>query len=191
MKQPDAFCPVILRREAPKNLLLRGGRCFASLSMTALLAACAGPRLTAEDVAIAQYQADAARACYAAQALPAYADARDAALIAMARALSGDPCKATNVYDSRAAIAASQNAAASGIIGSVATAGIATAGIMAGADVLKTAVRGAGSTITGDNNVVTRAEGAASATGPDMSTTTTTTTTTTTHGPGSPPEVRP
>lgn len=159
-----------------------------SKSITALaaclsLAACAGPRLTAEDVAIAQYQAEAARACYAAQALPAYADARDAALIAMARALSGDPCKATNVYDSRAAIAASQNAAASGIIGSIATAGIATAGIIAGADVLKTAVRGAG--VHGDGNVA--ASGQASANHDES---TTTTTTTTTHGPGR-PEARP
>lgn len=137
-----------------------------------LLTGCSGPRITAEDVEIARHQAEAARACYAAQALPAYADARDAALVAMARALTGDPCKQTNVYDSRAAIAASQNAAASGIVGSVTTAGIATAGIIAGADVLKTAVKGAG--IHGDGNVA--ASGQASAHHDQSSTTTTTTT---------------
>ena len=115
---------------------------------------------------------------------PAYADARDAALMAMARALTGDPCKVTNVYDSRAAIAAAQNRAASGIVGSVATAGIATAGIIAGADVLKTAVRGAG--VHGDGNVT--ASGQASANHDQSSRTTTTTTTH--HGPGR-PEGRP
>ena len=149
-----------------------------SKSITALaaclsLAACAGPKITAEDVAIAHYQAEAQRACYAAQALPAYADARDAALVLMARSLGGDPCRATNVYDARHAIAREQNAAAGQIVGAVAAAGIAGVGIVAGADVLKSAVKGAGSTITGDGNVITRAEGSASASGPDLSTTTT------------------
>ena len=165
-----------------------------SKSITALaacmsLAACAGPKITAEDVAIAAHQAEAQRACYAAQQLPAFADARDAALIAMARALTGDPCRATNVYDARAKIAVAQNQAASGIVGNIATAGIAGIGIIAGADVMKTAVKSAGTRITGAGNIITRAEGSASATGPDMSTTTTTTTTT--HGPGRPPEARP
>ena len=123
------------------------------------LTACAGPKVTALDVEIARAHAEAQRACYAAHQFPDFADARDAALVAMARALTGDPCKATNVYDSRAAIAASQNAAAGQIVGTMATAGIATAGIIAGADVLKTAVRGAG--VHGDGNI--NASGQASA----------------------------
>lgn len=115
------------------------------------LAGCAGPQVTALDVEIARAHIEAQKACYAAQMPPAYADARDAALLALARAMTGDPCKQTNVYDARQAIAAAQNQAASSIVGSVATAGIATAGIIAGADVLKTAVRGAG--VHGDGNV--------------------------------------
>ncbi len=167
-----------------RNLPAIGGRCFVAALLSMTIAACAGPRITAEDVAIAQYQAEAARACYAANAYPAAEDARDAALLIMARALTGDPCRATNVYDARAKIAAAQNQAANGIVGNIASAGIAGIGIIAGADVMKTAVRGAGSTLTGDSNIITRAEGAASATGPDMSTTTTTT-----HHGG--PEARP
>ena len=151
---------------------------------------CSGPKLTPEDVAIAAYQAEAQRACWAAQQLPAFSDARDAALIAMARALTGDPCRQSNVYDARAKIAEAQNAAAGRIVGNIASAGIAGIGIIAGADVMKTAVKSAGSTLTGDNNVVTSAEGSASATGPDMSTTTTTTTTTH-HGGPQAPEARP
>jgi len=127
------------------------------------LAACAGPRVTALDVEIARHQAEAQRACWAAQQLPAFSDARDAALVMMARAISGSPCKATNVYEARAQIATAQNQAASGIVGSIATAGIAGVGIIAGADVLKTAVRGAGGSIVGDNNIATTASGQAAA----------------------------
>lgn len=119
-----------------------------------LLAACAGPKITAEDVAIAQAQAETARACYAAQALPAYSDARDAALVLMARSIGGDPCRSTNVYDARAQIAAAQNRAAGQIVGGLTTAGIAGVGIIAGADVLKNAVRNSGGAITGNNNTV-------------------------------------
>lgn len=143
----------------------------AALSLTA----CAGPKVTALDVEIARMQAETQKACYAAHQVQDYADARDAALAAMARALTGDPCRTTNVYDSRAAIAASQNAAAGQIIGTMATAGIATAGIIAGADVLKTAVRGAGVHFAGDNNVLSKSGGASTATGPDQSSRTTST----------------
>ena len=149
-----------------------------------LLAGCAGPKVTALDVEIARAHIEAQKACYAAQMFPAYADARDAALLAMARALTGDPCKQTNVYDARQAIAAAQNQAAGQIVGSVATAGIAATGIIAGADVLKTAVRGAG--VHGDGNVT--ASGQASANHDQSSRTTTTTTTH--HGPGR-PEAKP
>ena len=145
---------------------------------------CAGPKLTALDVEIARHQAEAQRACWAAQQLPAFSDARDAALVMMARAISGSPCKTTNVYEARAQIAAAQNQAAGRIVGTMATAGIAATGIIAGADLMKAALKNSGASIVGDNNIVTRAEGSASAAGPDMSTTTTTTTTH--HGPGRP-----
>ena len=128
------------------------------------VSACAGPKITAEDVVIARYQAESQQACYRAQAAQAqqYPDARDAALVIMAQALAGkgDPCRQTNVYDARAQIAAGQNQAAGAVIGNVATATMATAGIIAGADVLKTAVNNAGAktttNITGDHNSATQ-----------------------------------
>lgn len=159
------------------------------------LTACAGPKITAEDVEIARVQAEATRACYAAQQLPAYADARDAVIVALAQALTPDRCKQTNVYDARSAIAAGQNQAAARIVGNVANAGIAATGIVAGASTLKAAVKGAGSVITGDNNSTydTRSDVhnrqgdnatlQAPTSGPDQSTTTTTTTTTTPEAP--------
>lgn len=75
----------------------------------ATLPACAGPKITAEDVVIARYQAESQQACYRAQAAQAqqYPDARDAALVIMAQALAGrgsNSCGVTNVYDARAAI---------------------------------------------------------------------------------------
>lgn len=149
------------------------------------LSACAGPALTALDVQIAQAQAETARACYAARQIPAYADARDAALILMAQSLSGDPCRQTNVYDARQAIAAGQNQAAGNIVGTAARAVTTAVGIVAGADVAKTALKAAGSKIVGDRNIVTTADNRSQARGPDQSTTTTTTTTTTT------PDARP
>ena len=73
----------------------------------ATLPACAGPKITAEDVAIARYQSESQQACYRAQAAQAqqYPDAHDQALIVMAKALAGrgsNPCGMTNVYDARA-----------------------------------------------------------------------------------------
>lgn len=153
------------------------------------LAGCAGPQVTALDVEIARAQAEAQRACWAAQMPPAYADARDAALLTLARALTGDPCKQTNVYDSRAAIAASQNRA----LGAAVSGAVVGVGIVAGADVLKTALRQTGNTtntnITGtgnsaahydtranvDNRISTRGDNAPAsastpASGPDLST---------------------
>ena len=139
----------------PKNLPKDGvallWRCFASLSMTALCS-CAGPAVTALDVEIARHQAEAARACYAAQIMPEGADARDAALLALTRALTGDPCRATNVYDGRAQIAASQNRA----LGAAVSGAVLATGVIAGADVLKAAVRQTGNqtvtNIAGDRN---------------------------------------
>lgn len=137
---------------------------LTSLIVPLALTACAGPKITAEDVAIARYQSESQQACYRAQAAQAqqYPDARDAALVIMAQALAGrgsNPCGVTNVYDARAAIATAQNQAAGAVIGNVATATMATAGIIAGADVLKTAVGNAGAktttNITGDHNSAT------------------------------------
>lgn len=141
-------------------------RTLPSLLLLIMLSvsACAGPKITAEDVVIARYQAESQQACYRAQAAQAqqYPDARDAALVIMAQALAGrgnNPCGVTNVYDARAQIAAGQNQAAGAVIGNVATATMATAGIIAGADVLKTAVNNAGAktttNITGDHNSAT------------------------------------
>lgn len=141
-------------------------RTLPSLLLLIMLSvsACAGPKITAEDVVIARYQAESQQACYRAQAAQAqqYPDARDAALIVMAQALAGrgnNPCGVTNVYDARAQIATTQNQAAGAVIGNVATATMATAGIIAGADVLKTAVNNAGAktttNITGDHNSAT------------------------------------
>lgn len=141
-------------------------RTLPSLLLLIMLSvsACAGPKITAEDVAIARYQAESQQACYRAQAAQAqqYPDARDAALIVMAQALAdrgSNPCGMTNVYDSRAAIAAAQNQAAGGVVSSLVNGTVITAGIVAGADVLKTAVNNAGAktttNITGDHNSAT------------------------------------
>ena len=86
-------------------------RTLPSLLLLIMLSvsACAGPKITAEDVVIAKYQAESQQACYRAQAAQAqqYPDARDAALVIMAQALAGrgnNPCGVTNVYDAGGAI---------------------------------------------------------------------------------------
>ena len=140
-------------------------RTLPSLLLLIMLSvsACAGPKITAEDVVIARYQAESQQACYRAQAAQAqqYPDARDAALVIMAQALAGkgDPCRQTNVYDARAQIATAQNQAAGGAVSSLVNGTVITTGIVAGADVLKTAVNNAGArtttNITGDHNSAT------------------------------------
>ena len=163
------------------------------------LSACAGPSLTALDVQIAQAQYAAQQACYAAEAearraASGYDDARDQALIIMAAALAGkqgDRCRMTNVYDSRAAIAAAQNQTLGKIVPGVVSGAVAIGGLVAGADVLKTALRQSGNStsIQGENNSVTsydtrstvsnrqgdNASLRAPTSGPDLSSTTTTT----------------
>lgn len=156
------------------NLFPGAGKMVAACAIIAQVG-CAGPKVTALDVEIARAQAEAQRACYAAHQLPDFADARDAALVIMARNMAGDPCRTTNVYDSRTAIAAAQNQAAGQIVGTVATAGIAGVGIIAGADLMKAALKNSGTSIAGDGNILTRADGAATATGPDQSSRTTST----------------
>ena len=166
----------------------RTAKQYSVLALLPLLAACAGPKVTPLDAQIMQYQAMAVSACYAAEfarrQATGYADPRDQALVIMAEALASggrDRCAAVagmNVYESRARIAEAQNKAAAGITGNVLTGAIAVTGIVAGAEVLKTAINGAGTTttVTGDNNSLTRTS---------TDTTSTATTTQTVSGAGS------
>lgn len=132
--------------------------------------ACAGPQITTLDVEMMQAQSEAISACYANEIgrrnASSYTDARDQALIIMAEALAGggkDRCAAIagmNAYESRARIAEAQNKAAIGVTSSIVTGGIAVSGIIAGADVLKSAIQNAGdqTTTTGDGNTHTSIE---------------------------------
>lgn len=135
-------------------------------SLIPLLGACAGPKVTPLDAEIMQYQAQAVQACYQAETarrqVVGYADARDQALIIMAEALASggkDRCAGIagiNVYESRARIAEAQNKAAEGVTRSVVSGAVIGTGIVAGADVLKTALTNTGArtttTIQGDGN---------------------------------------
>lgn len=135
-------------------------------SLIPLLGACAGPKVTPLDAEIMQYQAAAVSACYQAETARrqaiGHADARDQALVIMAEALASggrDRCAAVagmNVYESRARIAEAQNKAAEGVTRSVVSGAVIGTGIVAGADVLKSALTNTGAktntTITGDGN---------------------------------------
>lgn len=135
-------------------------------SLIPLLAACAGPKVTPLDAEIMQYQAAAVSACYQAETArrqaAGYVDARDQALVIMAEALASggrDRCAGIagiNVYESRARIAEAQNKAAEGVTRSVVSGAVIGTGIVAGADVLKTALTNTGArtttTIQGDGN---------------------------------------
>lgn len=139
---------------------------YLSTALLPLCAACAGPKITPLDAEIMQHQAAAVSACYAAEASRrqdvGYADARDQALVIMAEALSNggkDRCASIagmNVYESRARIAEAQNRAAEGVTRSVMSGAVIGTGIVAGADVLKTALTNTGArtttTIQGDGN---------------------------------------
>ena len=139
---------------------------YLSTGLLPLLAACAGPKITALDAEIMQAQARAVEACYAAEASRrqdvGYADARDQALVIMAEALASggkDRCASIagmNVYESRARIAEAQNRAAEGVTRSVVSGAVIGTGIVAGADVLKAALTNTGArtttTIQGDGN---------------------------------------
>lgn len=101
--------------------------------------ACAGPKVTELDAQIMQAQAATVAACYQAEAsrrqMTGYADPRDQALVIMAEA---------------------QNRAAEGVTRSVVSGAVIGTGIVAGADVLKTALTNTGArtttTIQGDGN---------------------------------------
>ena len=144
---------------------------YLTTGLLPLLAACAGPKITPLDAEIMQYQAAAVSACYQAEAarrqMPGYADARDQALVIMAEALASggkDRCASIagmNVYESRARIAEAQNRAAEGVTRSVVSGAVIGTGIVAGADVLKTALTNTGArtttTIQGDGNTSSHA----------------------------------
>lgn len=139
---------------------------YLSTALLPLCAACAGPKITPLDAEIMQHQAAAVSACYAAEASRrqdvGYADARDQALVIMAEALANggkDRCASIagmNVYESRTRIAEAQNRAAEGVTRSVVSGAVIGTGIIAGADVLKSALTNAGAktttTVTGDGN---------------------------------------
>ena len=139
---------------------------YLSAALLPFLAACAGPKVTPLDAEIMQYQAAAVQACYAAETarrqVNGYADARDQALVIMAEALASggkDRCASIagmNVYESRARIAEAQNRAAEGVTRSVVSGAVIGTGIIAGADVLKSAINNAGAktttNIAGDGN---------------------------------------
>ena len=176
------------------------------------LVGCAGPEITAEDASMANAAAlsrnycvdarsrgEAARMAAIAQMDPSQQGVAlmAEAMRAQAEALAGkgDPCApGMNAHEARARIAASQNEAATGLVGSLVRGTLIGVGIVEGADVIKTAIKSAGdrTNITGDNNSYgqervtsnsetttknfgeggTATSGAPTTTGPDKSTTT-------------------
>ena len=141
---------------------------YLTAGLLPLCAACAGPKITALDAEIMQAQVRAVEACYQAkQSTIMYADPRDQALVIMAEALANggrDRCAAIagmNVYESRARIAEAQNRAAEGVTRSVVSGAVIGTGIVAGADVLKSAINNAGAKTTtaiqGDGNTASHA----------------------------------
>ena len=141
----------------------RTAKKYSIVALLPFLAACAGPKITALDAEIMQHQAAAVAACYQAQQRTVmYADPRDQALVIMAEALANggrDRCAniaGMNVYESRARIAEAQNRAAEGVTRSVVSGAVIGTGIVAGADVLKSAINNAGAKTTtaiqGDGN---------------------------------------
>ena len=141
----------------------RTAKKYSIVALLPFLAACAGPKITALDAEIMQHQAAAVAACYQANHRTImYADPRDQALVIMAEALASggkDRCASIagmNVYESRARIAEAQNRAAEGVTRSVVSGAVIGTGIVAGADVLKSAINNAGAKTTtaiqGDGN---------------------------------------
>ena len=136
------------------------------------LVGCAGPEITAEDASMANaaalsrnYCVDArARGEAARMAAIAQMDPSQQGVAIMAEAMraqaealggKGDPCATgMNAHEARARIAASQNEAATGLVGSLVRGTIIGVGIVEGADVIKTAIKGAGdrTNIAGDGN---------------------------------------
>lgn len=145
----------------------------AVLILAALpLAGCAGPKITEQDASMANaaalsrnYCVDArARGEAARMAAIAQMDPSQQGVALMAEAMraqaealagKGDPCApGMNAHEARARIAASQNEAATGLVGSLVRGTLIGVGIVEGADVIKTAIKGAGdrTDIAGDGN---------------------------------------
>jgi hypothetical protein len=145
----------------------------AVLTLAALpLVGCAGPEITAEDASMANAAAlsrnycvdarargEAARMAAIAQMDPSQQGVAlmAEAMRAQAEALAGksDPCATgMNAHEARARIAASQNEAATGLVGSLVRGTLIGVGIVEGADVIKTAIKNGGDKthIAGDGN---------------------------------------
>ena len=147
------------------------------------LSSCAGHKLTQYDVEIANAQARMVESCYKskqAQA-PQYSDVKDQALLVAVEALAGkaDRCAdlvKTNAYDTINHVADAQNQALAQVVGSAVTGGIAVTGIVAGANVMKQALKSAGDKVTMVGKGHTHGSGKDNSpiSGANMSTTTTT-----------------
>lgn len=136
------------------------------------LVGCAGPKITEQDASMANAAAlsrnycvdarsrgEAARMAAIAQMDPSQQGVAimAEAMRAQAEALSskGDPCATgMNAHEARARIAASQNEAATGLVGSLVRGSLIGIGIIEGADVAKTAIKNSGDkvSIAGDGN---------------------------------------
>ncbi len=145
----------------------------AVLILAALpLVGCAGPKITEQDATMANaaalsrnYCVDArARGEAARMAAIAQMDPSQQGVALMAEAMraqaealagKGDPCApGMNAHEARARIAASQNEAATGLVGSLVRGTLIGVGIVEGADVIKTAIKNGGDKthIAGDGN---------------------------------------
>lgn len=145
----------------------------AIIALAALpLVGCAGPKITEQDASMANAAAlsrnycvdarsrgEAARMTAIAQMDPSQQGVAlmAEAMRAQAEALAGkgDPCgSGMNAHEARARIAASQNEAATGLVGSLVRGTLIGMGIIEGADVLKTAIKNSGdkTNIQGDGN---------------------------------------
>ena len=145
----------------------------AIIALAALpLVGCAGPKITEQDATMANAAAlsrnycvdarsrgEAARMAAIAQMDPSQQGVAlmAEAMRAQAEALSSksDPCATgMNAHEARARIAASQNEAATGLVGSLVRGTLIGVGIVEGADVVKTAIKNSGdkTSIQGDGN---------------------------------------
>ena len=146
--------------------------CLAAIAILLTLTACAGPEITEQDSSMANAAAlsrnycvdarsrgEAARMAAIAQMDPSQQGVAimAEAMRAQAEALGskGDPCApGMNAHEARARIAASQNEAATGLVGSLVRGTLIGMGIVEGADVIKTALKNSGdkTSIAGDGN---------------------------------------
>lgn len=128
------------------------------------LTSCAGPRITDMDVELERHRMAAVIECYKAKSLarPAFEDARDYALVAMAEALANqagkDGCAAIagmNAHEARAKIAEAQNASVANITSALTKGATTIAGIVVGGSVVKEGFKSVGTktTITGEGNI--------------------------------------